>query len=121
MSQKNIAKEITERRHKEGIYKKLSTNTVSRILTKTNRKPDKGILAKGKYYRAQIKAAQRKYDHRIDQKEEWEATRERIKNDKTRAAFDKAYKKIIEKSVGGRHKVRAGYDAETDEFYFETA
>ena len=120
MSQKNIAKTITKRRSEEGITKKLSTNTVSRILTKTDQKPGKGIPAKGKYYQAQIKEAQRKYDHRIDQKVDWEHTRGRIKDEKKRDMFDRAYKKIIEKSAGRRHKLKSGYDAETDEIYFET-
>jgi len=109
MTHKEIKAHVDQDRRMAGTYsgKGISTNTISRLLGKTHKEA----------YTKKITKTWEIHAKQTIQKSQMEKVRERIKNPKERARFDKFAKRVIERTKGRQYDMSVEYEAEDDTFY----
>ena len=106
---KEIKAHIDQDRKFAGTYKGqgISTNTISRLLGKTH----------STEYAKKISHAWSVHAKQVAQESQMDRVRERIKDPKERARFDKFSKRVIERTGGKQYDLQTEYRAEDDTFY----
>lgn len=118
MTHKAIKEYIDQGRKMSGTFKGqgISTNTIYRLLTRTEIQT-KGHLKRGESYKRATEEAWYIYAKKKLQVSAIERTAKQIKDPEERKRFMKFARQQTERSKGRQYELEVGYEAETDEYY----